>query len=161
PVRVEGQLAHLLERRLPDLLPVRVADVHGEEPRERVEEALAVHVLEVAPLAADDHGDLRVLIAPHAGEVEPQVVAGGLLEVEELREREEEARISRREFVKRTGALGAAVAVTGPMALARAARAAGAPRIAIVGGGIAGLTAALTLQDKGVFSDVYESSGRL
>ena len=67
------------------------------------------------------------------------------IEVEELREREEEARISRREFVKRTGALGAAVAVTGPLALARAARAAGAPRIAIVGGGIAGLTAALTL----------------
>jgi monoamine oxidase len=83
------------------------------------------------------------------------------IEVEELREREEEARISRREFVKRTGALGAAVAVTGPLALARAARAAGAPRIAIVGGGIAGLTAALTLQDKGVFADVYESSGRL
>src|ERR687888_76312 len=47
------------------------------------------------------------------------------------------------------------------MALARAARAAGTPRIAIVGGGIAGLTAALTLQDKGVASDVYESSGRL
>jgi monoamine oxidase len=47
------------------------------------------------------------------------------------------------------------------MALARTARAAGAPRIAIVGGGIAGLTAALTLQDKGVYADVYESSGRL
>src|SRR5919109_589023 len=83
------------------------------------------------------------------------------IEVEELREREQEARISRREFVKRTGALGAAVAVAGPMALAKSARGAGAPRIAIVGGGIAGLTAALTMQDKGVFSDVYESSGRL
>src|SRR5919109_5097058 len=83
------------------------------------------------------------------------------IEVEELREREQEARISRREFVKRTGALGAAVAVAGPMALAKSARGAGAPRIAIVGGGIAGLTAALTLQDKGVFADVYESSGRL
>jgi monoamine oxidase len=83
------------------------------------------------------------------------------IEVEELREREEETRISRREFVKRTGALGAAVAVTGPMALARAARAAGTPRIAIVGGGIAGLATALTLQDKGVYADVYESSGRL
>src|SRR5918911_5427268 len=62
------------------------------------------------------------------------------IEVEELREREQEARISRREFVKRTGALGAAVAVTGPLAaLTRAARAAATPRIAIVGGGIAGL----------------------
>jgi monoamine oxidase len=83
------------------------------------------------------------------------------IEVEELREREHEARISRREFVKRTGAVGAAVAVAGPMALARSARGAGTPRIAIVGGGIAGLAAALRLQDKGVYADVYESSGRL
>src|SRR5438128_202794 len=83
------------------------------------------------------------------------------IEVEELREREREARITRREFVKRTGGLGAAVAVAGPMALARSARAAGAARIAIVGGGIAGLTAALRLQDKGVYADVYESSDRL
>jgi monoamine oxidase len=83
------------------------------------------------------------------------------IEVEEYRERQAEARISRREFVKRTGAVGAAIAVGGPTALARSARAAGASRIAIIGGGIAGLTAALTLQDKGVYSDVYESSGRV
>ena len=83
------------------------------------------------------------------------------IEVEELREREGELGVSRGEFLKRAGAVGAAVAVAGPMALARPARAAGAPRIAIVGGGIAGLTAALTLQDKGVYADVYESSGRL
>jgi monoamine oxidase len=79
------------------------------------------------------------------------------IEVAELREREAAARLSRREFVKRTGAAGAAVAVAGPMALAAPARAQGAPRIAIVGGGIAGLTAALTLQDKGVYADVYEA----
>ena len=42
PVRVEGQLAHLLERRLPHLLAVGVADLHREEPGERVEVALAV-----------------------------------------------------------------------------------------------------------------------
>ncbi len=83
------------------------------------------------------------------------------IEVEELHERECEGRISRREFVKRTGAVGAAVAVAGPMALAKPASAAGAPRIAIIGGGIAGLTAALTLNDKGVYADLYESSGRL
>jgi monoamine oxidase len=83
------------------------------------------------------------------------------LEVEEYRERATEARISRREFVKRTGAVGAALTVAGPMAFARQARAAGAPRIAIVGGGIAGLAAALTLQDKGVYADVYESSSRV
>jgi monoamine oxidase len=83
------------------------------------------------------------------------------IDVDELRGREGESGVSRREFLKRTGAVGAAVAVAGPLALARPARAAGAPRIAIVGGGIAGLTAALTLQDKGVYADVYESSGRL
>jgi len=81
--------------------------------------------------------------------------------VDELRERKAAAVYSRREFIKRTGAVGAAVAIAGPGALARPAPAASAQRIAIVGGGIAGLTAALTLQDKGVASDVYESSGRL
>jgi monoamine oxidase len=81
--------------------------------------------------------------------------------VEEYRERAAEARISRREFLKRTGAVGVALAAAGPMALARPARAAGAPRIAIIGGGIAGLTAALRLQDKGVYSDLYESSDRV
>jgi monoamine oxidase len=83
------------------------------------------------------------------------------IEVEAYRHREDEARISRREFVKRTGAVGAAVAIGGPLAVARSARAAGGPRIAIIGGGIAGLTAALTLQDNGVYADVYESSGRV
>jgi monoamine oxidase len=81
--------------------------------------------------------------------------------VEELREREERSTVSRREFLKRAGATGAAVAAVGPLALARPARAAAAPRIAIVGGGIAGLAAALTLQDKGLYADVYESSGRV
>ena len=81
--------------------------------------------------------------------------------VEEFRQREQEARFTRREFLQRTGAVGAVAAVAGPLSLAKPAAAAGAPRIAIIGGGIAGLTAALALQDKGVFSDVYESSGRL
>ena len=35
------------------------------------------------------------------------------------------------------------------------------PRIAIVGAGIAGLTAALTLQDKGIAATVYEASPRV
>jgi monoamine oxidase len=72
--------------------------------------------------------------------------------VDELRERT----YSRRELLKR-GAAGAALASMGSAALARPARGAGTPRIAIVGGGIAGLTAALTLQDKGLASTVYES----
>ena len=78
----------------------------------------------------------------------------------EVRERRAEAEYSRREFLKRTGAVGAGLAV-GPALLARAARAAGAGRVAIIGGGIAGLNAALTLQDKGIASTVYEASDRL
>jgi monoamine oxidase len=70
-----------------------------------------------------------------------------------------EERISRRELVRRGGIATAALAL--PAALAQGARAAAAPRIAIIGGGIAGLTAALTLQDKGVYADVYESSARV
>jgi monoamine oxidase len=81
--------------------------------------------------------------------------------VEELREREQIPGLSRRGFLKGAGAAGAVAAVAGPLALARPARAAAAPRIAIVGGGIAGLAAALTLQDNGISADVYESSGRV
>jgi len=83
------------------------------------------------------------------------------IEVERLREGGEIPGLSRRALLKGAGAAGAAVAVAGPLAFARPARAAAAPRIAIVGGGIAGLEAALTLQDKGVGADVYESSGRM
>jgi monoamine oxidase len=81
----------------------------------------------------------------------------------ELRERRSEAEYSRREFLKRSGVVGAAVVAGGPLALARRARAAGSstPRVAIVGAGIAGLNAALTLQDKGVASTVYEASDRI
>ena len=79
------------------------------------------------------------------------------ISVEALREREAKNAYSRKEFLKRSGAVGAAVAVTGPAAFAGAARAAAQPSIAIVGGGIAGLTAALMLQDKGVLSTVYEA----
>ncbi len=78
----------------------------------------------------------------------------------ELRERRAEAAYSRREFLKRGGAIGA-LAVAGPAAFARAARAASIPRIAIVGAGIAGLNAALALQDKGLASTVYEASDRI
>ena len=72
PVRVEGQLLHLLVRGLPDLVPEAVAEVDGEEPRERVEVAVALVVLEVAAVAADD--DRRRMPA-HPREVEPEMVA--------------------------------------------------------------------------------------
>jgi monoamine oxidase len=69
----------------------------------------------------------------------------------ELRGQREET-LTRRELVKRAGIAGAAVTVGGAGAFAQRAAAApssAAPRIAIVGGGIAGLTAALTLADRG------------
>src|SRR2546423_4538555 len=78
----------------------------------------------------------------------------------ELRGQREESALSRREFLNSAGVTGAAVAVAGPAALAERASAATAPRIAIVGGGIAGLNAALTLADKGVAATVYEASTR-
>jgi monoamine oxidase len=75
----------------------------------------------------------------------------------ELREREGERAYSRGEFLKRSGTAGAAAVLAGPGLFAQAARAASGQSIAIVGGGIAGLSAALTLQDRGIASTVYES----
>src|SRR4051812_20409309 len=69
--------------------------------------------------------------------------------------------LTRGQFLKRAGVVGA-----GAMALPTAALAARpangtSPRIAIVGGGIAGLNAALTLADKGYASTVYEAGTRV
>jgi monoamine oxidase len=75
----------------------------------------------------------------------------------ELRGLRSEAAYTRREALKRAGIAGAAVAIGAPLAAA-SANAATAPRIAIVGGGIAGLTAAMTLADAGFASTVYEAS---
>ena len=79
----------------------------------------------------------------------------------EWRERRADRVWSRRDLLKRGAALGAVAALSPAAALGPGqARAAGAsPRIAIVGGGIAGLTAALTLKDKGLAATVYEASG--
>ena len=77
PVRVERQLAHLLERRLADLLAEPVAEVHREEAGERVEVAVALAVLEITAVAAHDD---RRLAAAHPREVEPEMVARRALE---------------------------------------------------------------------------------
>src|SRR5581483_12484501 len=83
--------------------------------------------------------------------------------VEQVRH-ERQLRISRRDVLKGAGALAAGLALTDPLNLAghfAKAHAQGAPRIAIIGGGIAGLNAALTLQDAGYASTVFEASSRV
>jgi monoamine oxidase len=82
------------------------------------------------------------------------------IDVGELRQREAEAVMTRRDVLARGAALGA-FALAGPGVFARRAGATAAPRIAVVGGGIAGLSCALALQDAGVACDVYEASSRL
>ncbi|WP_336323436.1 NAD(P)/FAD-dependent oxidoreductase [Streptomyces lavendofoliae] len=67
---------------------------------------------------------------------------------------------TRRELLRRAAALGLAAGVgTAVAARPTPARAAGAtaPRIAVVGAGIAGLTAALTLKDAGLNCTLYEA----
>jgi monoamine oxidase len=64
-------------------------------------------------------------------------------------------RLSRRSFVTALGAGGIA------LGLPRPASAKGQPTITIVGAGIAGLSCALELADRGLASTVYEASGRV
>ncbi|MEV4559210.1 FAD-dependent oxidoreductase [Kitasatospora sp. NPDC049285] len=101
-----------------------------------------------------------------------QAVADRLaMPVGEYRGLRDEARtepdgVSRRTLLGRAAALG--VGLTGASALAGGSRAHaaptpvpkidGAPRIAVVGAGISGLNAALTLADKGVAATVYEAN---
>ncbi|OEJ27577.1 hypothetical protein AR457_27055 [Streptomyces agglomeratus] len=71
---------------------------------------------------------------------------------------------SRRELLGRAAALGLGTVLAGQAVTAQAAPAAAvaqgaaAPRIAVVGAGIAGLTAALTLQDAGLGCTLYEAN---
>jgi monoamine oxidase len=76
--------------------------------------------------------------------------------IREERHQATKAAISRRRF------LGGSILGGAALALPRVAEARrGQPSVAIIGGGIAGLTCALTLRDKGYCSTVYEASGRL
>ena len=74
--------------------------------------------------------------------------------------------LSRRDVLKRAGVLAAGAAAAGagltlPIGSGHHVSAASGPRIAIVGGGIAGLNAALTLADAGYASTVFEASPRV
>lgn len=75
--------------------------------------------------------------------------------------RAERAVEKRKNGITRRGVLTGAIAGAGLLAIPRRARATGAPSITIVGGGIAGLTCALTLADAGFDSTVYEANGRI
>ncbi len=64
---------------------------------------------------------------------------------------------SRRAFLQAAGAASIATALP---AFASAAQAAARPRVAIIGAGISGLVAALTLHEAGIDPHVFEASGR-
>src|SRR5262245_28000202 len=64
---------------------------------------------------------------------------------------------TRRDFLKTVGVTGAIATFEAPASLLAGPQ----PRIAIVGGGIAGLNAALTLQDAGYACTIYEASNRI
>src|SRR6266513_886027 len=82
--------------------------------------------------------------------------------VAEIRDERRRTGLSRRDFLKVGGVAVGAAALAPSAALAAVHRgAASQGRIAIVGGGIAGLNAALTLQDAGISSTVYEASNRV
>ena len=67
--------------------------------------------------------------------------------------------LTRGEVVKRATVVGIGLAAAGRFA--PMARGAAAPRIAIVGGGLAGLTSALRLKQAGLNATVYEASARV
>jgi monoamine oxidase len=83
--------------------------------------------------------------------------------VEAVQQERRQMRLTRRDFIKAGGAAVGAMALSGPIAAWAAANAPSGwhGSIAIIGGGISGLNAALTLQDAGINSIVYEASGRV
>lgn len=78
----------------------------------------------------------------------------------EFRETRQARTFTRRDVLKIGGVLGMGTLLLGTQRHAHAATAATA-RIAVIGGGIAGLNAALTLADAGVPSTVYEATDRV
>ena len=69
--------------------------------------------------------------------------------------------LSRRDLLRVTAVASGAAALSGLSWRTPEARASTTPRIAVIGAGIAGLAAALRLQDSGVACTVYEASSRI
>jgi monoamine oxidase len=82
--------------------------------------------------------------------------------VAEVRRERHAGGLTRRDILKAAGVAAGAAALGPAAAFAATTKpSSNQGRIAIVGGGIAGLNAALTLQDAGITSTVYEASGRV
>lgn len=71
------------------------------------------------------------------------------------------AGVTRRDLLKVGGGVVVGASLLGRAGLARAATGGSQPRIGIMGAGIAGLSAALTLHDQGLSSTIFESSARI
>jgi monoamine oxidase len=81
------------------------------------------------------------------------------VEVEQV---QDERRLSRRALIERAGAAGLTVAAASSFGrLTGIARGASAPRIVIVGAGLAGLSCAYQLEQAGLIAQVYEASDRI
>lgn len=87
----------------------------------------------------------------------------GFMEQENQRETTRDSdhqNVSRRTLLMGIGAVAGAAVLNAPE-FASAATTTTSPRIAVIGGGISGLSAAMTLKDAGYAATVYESTGRV
>jgi monoamine oxidase len=85
------------------------------------------------------------------------------MSADELLEKQEQATLNRRQFLESTGKIALTTGLVGwgtEGVLGRSLRSVNAPRIVIVGAGMAGLSALHTLKKAGFDATVYESSGR-
>ena len=83
------------------------------------------------------------------------------VEIARVREEQTATVAERRQFLQGMGAAAGAALISRTRAASAATQTSAKPKIVIVGAGIAGLNAALTLRDAGFDSTIYESSNRV